>query len=686
MLKLKTLRFKNIGRFVEDQEIYFTDLSGLVQVDAENKNTGGSSGSGKSTVFQALEYLLGLNDVPVTILQSRLTKEKISISADFDFDGQPLTVSRSSKGLSINLAGTTTEGSSKLSEELLDSILGMPRDLFRVLMHKRQREGGFFLNLGPKETHAFLVDAKGLKEHATKAEEIDKDLKKLQDCQVSANSSLLVAKSGLESTINALSSIGEAPAPSIFTQQDIDALKAVHMDMGFAFGHVVDKHLLEKEELAKEKPNLSVAPFDRSKIIAIESKLSDSGLRLKTLERVETARQNSVKDAINPIRLAAASLKVTISNGERAKLEAKRIAQEINKLNEGCCPVCEQSWKNESSKAKGINLVAAFEEQKALIIHGMESVSKLKNTEESIAALTLEAQPLIIAEVSQIIAEEKALKVELAEERKLESEHNAKENQVIKLANDAYLFKLTELNTKMSAEKSAFETQLSKANQDLRQAQQDFESASVAALRHKITLDSLSAQKAKKEAELATAESAISELKEKIEIVSEAKSLIKSFISCSFDEALEAIADKATTILRGVPNMATATIQLEGVKETKAGTIKEEVTAVLHVDGEQNVPIKSLSGGERSSVDLAIDLAVIDFLETETGKGIDLFIMDEPFSGLDSTSIEQVLEILQNSNVGKKLILVDHNDVVKQFVQNKILVVREGETSHIEAQ
>ncbi len=84
-------------------------------------------------------------------------------------------------------------------------------------------------------------------------------------------------------------------------------------------------------------------------------------------------------------------------------------------------------------------------------------------------------------------------------------------------------------------------------------------------------------------------------------------------------------------------------------------------------------------------MDLAIDLAVIDFLEDETGKGIDLIILDEPFNGIDSVSIEQILELLQNSNLSKKIVIVDHNEIVKQNISNKITVVRDGEFSQVEA-
>ena len=150
MLSFKRLKFNNIGRFVEEQEIDFTKLSNLNQIEGQNSNTGGSSGSGKSTVFNAIDYLLGLNNLSSTVLQSRLTKEPITVDGEFELNGKSLLISRSKKGLSISYDGNVIEGSSKLTEEKLDSLIGISRELFRKMLHKRQKEGGFFLDLTPK--------------------------------------------------------------------------------------------------------------------------------------------------------------------------------------------------------------------------------------------------------------------------------------------------------------------------------------------------------------------------------------------------------------------------------------------------------------------------------------------------------------------------------------------------------
>ena len=80
-------------------------------------------------------------------------------------------------------------------------------------------------------------------------------------------------------------------------------------------------------------------------------------------------------------------------------------------------------------------------------------------------------------------------------------------------------------------------------------------------------------------------------------LAEEAKKAIKMFLSYSFDDALESIGSRATEIICCIPNMSNATIQFDGTKETKDGKVKEEVNAVIGMDGEESVPIKSLSGG-----------------------------------------------------------------------------------------
>ena len=62
---------------------------------------------------------------------------------------------------------------------------------------------------------------------------------------------------------------------------------------------------------------------------------------------------------------------------------------------------------------------------------------------------------------------------------------------------------------------------------------------------------------------------------------------------------------------------------------------------------------------------------------------MNIFALDEPFDGLGTVEIEMVLEVLKNANTNKKLIIVDHNPEVKEMVQNRLVVTRDGLTSQV---
>ena len=129
--------------------------------------------------------------------------------------------------------------------------------------------------------------------------------------------------------------------------------------------------------------------------------------------------------------------------------------------------------------------------------------------------------------------------------------------------------------------------------------------------------------------------------------------------------------------------MADASIHFEGCRETKNGTIKDEIDAVINKEGSADIPIKTLSGGERTVIDLAVDLAVIDVIEHKTGKGANFFCVDEAFGGLDGAATEQCLEIIKQVDLNKKIILIDHSPELKEMISEVIKVEKNNASSTI---
>lgn len=681
MLKLKELRWSGIGRFVEEQVINFDSLGSLIQVDGQNNNTKGSSGAGKSTVFHILDFLLGISNIPNTVLKCRYTEDGMYAKGTFDLDGVSLVITRAKK-LSIELDGKVTTGSSKLTEEELDRILGVPRDLFRKMFHKRQGEGGFFLNMTPSDINSFLMDCLNLGEFKNKLEKIDIKIKELAEKKLSLSNSLESSKLGLKATQDAIVSIGDAPIKEV-SQKTILDLKSKMDKSVLELSAIQTSHNLEAETLNLSRPQLDQEVFDYSTKDACEKELKEVRDKKSYAFMGERNRQVKVNEHISARKMDVEKFSHEIKTADIAKSESVKVALEIKKIRDSICPTCEQTWITENAKLTETALIDKLKVFNEQIKRGSYA------SEQTIAALadikmwTQEAIPRIPEGYEDLENREKELISLILQEKTKELDFNSTQHNSNKLKLDHFSERQKTLTEKHSKEHAQYSGQVHVNRTALEIAVGKLKSYDEAHTRYERSLASLKAQEASYMAKVTDLNSESSLVESQLMMAEELKRGTKSYLSCSFDEALETISDNATKLIRHIPNMANATIQLDGTKETKEGKIKEEVNAVIHMDGEENVDIRSLCGGERTAMDLAIDLSVIDLIENKANKGIDVFVLDEPFNGLDTVCIEMSLEVLKNSNTNKRLVIVDHNPAVKQMVGNRLSVIRDGLTSRI---
>lgn len=686
MLKLKTLTIKNVGRFVEQQTLSFDELGSLIQVDGKNNNTGGSSGSGKSTIFNALDYLFGVNDIPASTLQSRLTKEGIHVEGDFELKSQQLKIIRSKKGLSITLNGSTVSGSSKIAEEKLDEIIGMPRHIFRPLFHKRQKEGGFFLQLTPKEIHEFLTDCLGHTSLRDKVAIVENKARELEEKRSKLLTDLEVNRSALQATLAAQESLGHPPTPSVFTisPELISALEQKKEDAKLAVQSVLNRHRQESDELEKLRPAVTIEKFDRTTIEKYEKGLNILSSKLDELKSIERQRQNQANSNVHQLKMRQLELKNKIALLEKVKQEIEKSVLEVKAIKSGLCPTCDQGWITETARKKEQILIDKLKSLKAQLKEGEAAQEEIVKLEDSLKIALQEVMPRPIPEEHDIILKQTSLTNLLLEEAKKERAYYAEQNEKHSSLTKHFALQQNELKNKHNLELEQVRGQFELDRRAYEVALTSLKTYAEAKERYDLSIKKLQQQALEYGSRLAQNERQLSEVSAELSLATEAKRAINSYLSRSFDDALSYISDNATRIIRNIPNMANSTIQLIGIKETKDGKIKEEVSANISLDGDSNIPIKSLSGGERSSVDLAVDLSVLDFIESRSGLGLNLFILDEPFTGLDTQSIEMALEVLKSLNINKKLVIVDHNPMVKELVGNRLVVVRNNEFSNIE--
>ena len=128
---------------------------GKILIRGKNTGTGGSSGSGKSSVVLALNYLFGTCPYPATELQSWLTDEPMLVAGELDTPKGTVTIERGA-GRPLHINGK------KVPESELEAILGMDSDMLKALTYRPQRTFGLFLNKTDSEKKEFLSALLGL--------------------------------------------------------------------------------------------------------------------------------------------------------------------------------------------------------------------------------------------------------------------------------------------------------------------------------------------------------------------------------------------------------------------------------------------------------------------------------------------------------------------------------------------
>jgi len=680
VLKLRRYSFSGIGRFVEKQTIDLESRSHLIQIDGHNTNTGGSSGAGKSTTVEAIAFLLGISEIPATQLQSRITDEPAWVEGEFEGG---ITITRSKKGgLTIQTPEGSVSGNSKLAEEKLDEIIGVNRELLKTMCYKRQKQGGFFLNLTPKQSYDFLMQCLDLKDFQNKIIKLDDIVKnKYKPKKIELESSIKT----LNETVDQLRGLLSQKTSPQKEEQDDSSLKTNIEDLKLKIDSL--KH--EKDQSLNKigsKPEFIPMSFEKDQELNnINNQISELRTIINNNINNKNIEIQQASSAIFKIREHAKELNQLKNKAVELDSFIQKLYGEFQHLEAGNCPTCLRLWETKENTQRMQQVSNQIESNKKIIEEYLKEIQKIPHYK----MMEKKAEELLQNRTDRIVngLEEKDL-AELQEKQRVLM--NEKEN-IKSTANQNHLnrvnewnYKVFNINQKYYDESSQLETRINHLRHEVEKIQLKKKNYTQALeiyekdcknIKDKISLNSDELQK--QITELRT-------LEKNILLSEESIRLIKNFTLQKFQDTLNYIGHRATEIINLIPNMANAVIFFENSKETKSGNIKNEVNAIINLEGDSSVPIKTLSGGERTSADFAIDLAVGEMIENMTQKGVNFFIIDEGFDGLDSISKIQCLEILKGLNTDKKILMVDHSSEVKEMVYDTIIVKRIGEKSFVQ--
>ncbi|VVB75263.1 DNA double-strand break repair Rad50 ATPase [Candidatus Tiddalikarchaeum anstoanum] len=113
--------------------------------------------------------------------------------------------------------------------------------------------------------------------------------------------------------------------------------------------------------------------------------------------------------------------------------------------------------------------------------------------------------------------------------------------------------------------------------------------------------------------------------------------------------------------------------------------VGDDYEPVAYTTKGEPVPINHLSGGEKTSVALAYRLALSSLAsQMNNVMPSTLLILDEPTTGFDEEDIKTLPQALRNITSISQIIIVTHENALKEIADHNISIVKKGNNSIIE--
>lgn len=154
--------------------------------------------------------------------------------------------------------------------------------------------------------------------------------------------------------------------------------------------------------------------------------------------------------------------------------------------------------------------------------------------------------------------------------------------------------------------------------------------------------------------------------------------------SLLLDECTPLLNERAAEYLNVLTDES-AQIEFSTVSTMASGEQKDKFNVeVSYANGTSEY--KGCSGGERRRVDIATIFALGDLAASRASSNVDLRLLDEPFESLDSLGNEKVIRLLREKVVprSKTVLVMSHDEDLKSMFENRITVIKENGISRIE--
>lgn len=710
--RLRRLRLKGLRSFSEQSEVEFPE-SGMMLVRGKNLDSGGSSGSGKSSLLLAISYLLGFCRFPATALQTWLTEEPLNVEGTFDVKDGELIISRGQK-LELTLNGKEVKGSAKQLEEKINKYIGLAPDLLSALTYRGQKQPGLFLSKTDSQKKEFLTLLLDLSRFEVEYETSQGRSRQLQadfDAQkflvdklgldlIKARSSFTPALVSDEKALQGQLDLATKHSDRLREQVQVirNGVKAFEMKVeegALKLRRDAEPRLTELEvrvkTLAASKPDL--ASIDSSAMMYVEADLKQAREFCLTEEMLERDRQRARQKHSESVHTQLILIEKRLAAKPGLEKRLGSLREQIAELDNSSCPTCKRQWEDADLKAQ--ELVAEL----ALAVHEYDSIG---DPRPEIERLQDEFKSIKVWEPGPEVIELKTI-VETLEKQL--AEENARYNLAVAMAGKDLQSKAAEARSELERARAGTNDMITRyRGNELERIQDeqmkletldreiqmsDNQAGGIRAALNRVQIDNarereralqLEAQINRLQVDLDANNLKQHEINTNLSAELDFQKLCgrEGFLGTIFDEVLWEISEETNRLLAMFPNTAHVTLYFRSESISQKGSIKKEIRPVVSIGGFEAPLVSGLSGGMETAVELAVDLAVATVVSRRTGAMPSWLILDESFTGLGPCESEASMEILKAFSTDRLVLVVDHASELKSLFTQFIDVEYSG--------
>jgi len=624
-LKLKWLQLKSFRSFVDETRVDFPE-SGLVLLRGSNPVTHDSSGAGKSTLLLAISYALDMCPLSATDLQSWNTEEPLQVTLALDTDEGEVVIHRGKKN-SISIAGKNYTGAKVIAENLR-RVVGLDADTLRTLTYRPQDSRGVFLSLadaGKKEFLSSILGLTDIEQAVESAEATAKQLTQTTATEEAACKEMTGMVAMLSEQLKGLPQPQETPPSPEALRLVVDDLDS-RVQEAWATAERLKDLASQNPELTKMRDLLRAAQSHRERMSQ-----EDTQLRREFSKKQEKLRQE---------------LQVVIRAEAQKNHDLAQIAQnraQLEKARQGACVTCQRPW--DQSQAYAAQLEHVTVELEKRVVAAEEVCGSKRALEEELRKIFTE-NPLIRQFSDNISMMDRRI-----HEKALESAAGA----------------VTEAQEKvltLKQQKSEVLSQINGIEFQIKSVQQS--NARIEVSRKQFT-DTLTQNQNRLQARQTELNRIRVELAAELDFV--AAMGPRGFLGAIFEEVLSEIEAEANERLGRLANVSHLTVHFSTETVTQKGVVNKAILTTVFVDGKE-AKLKTLSGGQFTSLDGVVDLAVGAVIQRRSGVVPGWLCLDECWNGQGVATKENDFDVLREYACDRLVLVIDHTtEVVEAFNQ-----------------